>query len=654
MMEVDKMADPRNELHLQLGEGISIFFTWGGEYSCTPGQPWDGVEYKDNKIIVKAGRKGREQNANWFNDKLMGTKSNVIHTEGGGGELPQKLNFAITGILKVSNTKHVVCIGQGHLKQGDGDKEANNWYIGSIDITADASGRCGRLGSDIAITQEGTHTFRLTKEVFDDTRYWHFRTRLTEHGDGGHGPFLLKGTKQGCSLPADYIYPKNGNTIHWGDATTYLGWYMGVLATEYALLDNEQYKSVYPSKSDRKDAQKKARDELGFALDALDRLDLNANPSFKGQQKRKEGQPCIDCSKTDRVLDGFFIRDDVPDFFKDGDYGYGYLKEHFADCKRVDSDYCVRPDEKEKECCDKYTKKEESQDQVVHLLLGLDLVSWHVPELREKAVESACRIVAHARGGKEWIIRNPAFGNEKVRRGGCAIPLSQGIWKALVHIANGGKFPGCDTKGVCNFEKGCNEVAFDFFSVIDQVASAIAEGGKVTSILITAINSILPKIFKHKEFSDLKSDIMNSDNIHMLMVLAAIGNVWKGGTFKNLWHLARLCDWYAYPLIHALQNNISCDDYVGEVNGDVVNVYSLLRIKIYNMLNAAPEKDFSSGEDTPTGWRSAHRFLKDKEAQQKGGSLWEVNKEKEIYIQYYNGLDYMLLFNLYHMMKRQA
>ena len=70
---------------------------------------------------------------------------------------------------------------------------------------------------------------------------WYYRFRM-------QNDFMLIGDCNGCSLPAEI---RNCTTcdpqtmqpfqMHWGDVTNDLGWYIGVLATEYKLLnDNGQ------------------------------------------------------------------------------------------------------------------------------------------------------------------------------------------------------------------------------------------------------------------------------------------------------------------------------------------------------------------------------------------------------------------------------
>jgi hypothetical protein len=137
------------------------------------------------------------------------------------------------------------------------------------------------------------------------------------------------------------------NTMSWGDATSYHGFYLGVLATEYKLLD------IYGQDTDE------TLDAIEAALRTLERLDWMGDVAF--------GTNFIDNSN----YNGFFIRDDVhADFIQE--YGNSSSVD-FTGIEYVKSDY-------------NYTyysfgseyDKEMSQDQVWNLLLGLALIKKFV------------------------------------------------------------------------------------------------------------------------------------------------------------------------------------------------------------------------------------------------------------------------------------
>jgi hypothetical protein len=167
----------------------------------------------------------------------------------------------------------------------------------------------------------------------NSNKYWIYRNILDEQ-------FLKVGEGQGMSIPAAYSNP-SFSVIKWADATIDLGWYMGVLATEHFLIQNQ---SNYANDSYTLEDNIAA---LYYSLKALQRLDLNAETSFF---------ICFGLPNEN----GFFIRDDVPAGFH----------SNFEGVSNVLSDYLSF----------NIYDKEMSQDQVYHLYMGLSLIRKMVGE----------------------------------------------------------------------------------------------------------------------------------------------------------------------------------------------------------------------------------------------------------------------------------
>jgi hypothetical protein len=95
-------------------------------------------------------------------------------------------------------------------------------------------------------------------------KYWFYRDRLKKR-------FMVEGPNQGESLVApriEKLYPNKSNKqylYHFGDQTIQMGWYLGVLATEYRLLANHSQPTANTER------------ELYHAMKAYERLDLNAD-----------------------------------------------------------------------------------------------------------------------------------------------------------------------------------------------------------------------------------------------------------------------------------------------------------------------------------------------------------------------------------------
>jgi hypothetical protein len=118
-------------------------------------------------------------------------------------------------------------------------------------------------------------------ELTNLQKYWHYRFKLVNY-------YMVVGDGPGMSLPADIRNTNTSVEIRWGESPVYLGYYMGVLATEYKLLhDNGQNTD-------------QTLTELYYAIKAVIRIDNVA-----------ESYPVWD-QVYSNTTDGFLIRDDVP------------------------------------------------------------------------------------------------------------------------------------------------------------------------------------------------------------------------------------------------------------------------------------------------------------------------------------------------------
>ncbi len=239
----------------------------------------------------------------------------------------------------------------------------------------------------------------LATLAFADDTYWRVHDRL-------ESDFLVVGGGPGESIPATRRVDTTAS-MKWADATIQLGWYIGALAIEQAILaDPAVLPGFDPSGARTADASARS---LAFALDAADRLDDHAADGFP------------DCAGPWGV-DGFFVRDDVP-----ADFG-----AQFAGITVVESDW-IDP---------VLTNKEMSQDQVMHLLLGFALVARMTDPtltvdgvgLRDQAIAAAARIGAHVAADGEWVIRNPGCADRPVNRGESAQFYSTAIAATVAAI----------------------------------------------------------------------------------------------------------------------------------------------------------------------------------------------------------------------------
>ncbi len=118
-------------------------------------------------------------------------------------------------------------------------------------------------------------------------KYWKYRERLKN--------FVIPGFDYGLSMPA--IERDAGNTLYWNDAGIHLGYYIAMLATEYSALLN--CANCQPQ------ALQRTKEELFYAIDAINRLDHCAEYWWKFYYIPQN----TDCFLND--INGFQIRDDI-------------------------------------------------------------------------------------------------------------------------------------------------------------------------------------------------------------------------------------------------------------------------------------------------------------------------------------------------------
>lgn len=394
--------------------------------------------------------------------------------------------------------------------------------------------------------------------VTNQEKYWDYRHRAIEG-------FMIVGEGQGKSLPSGRKDDRS-NYIHWGDATINLAWYMGALATEYYLLDNN---ATIRTEADNEISKAETLREIYFTLKTINRLDSVAEPFFD-----KRLTPSIN---------GFFIRDDIPE---------SILKK-FPGKKYMNSDFTS----------EKISDNEESQDQVHHLIMGLMCIYRFVPQgvtyqgmpiaLEAKAV--ALRIIDWMRINK-WKVVNPAEldskGNPtKVKRGPDAYIFSEGTMRI-----------------------------YDEF----------VRGDQRKSTLKTKLNP-----FNQLYWSTLRMGAnptyAKADNMHMAMAVIATGNGFKRVTYRKLAKRTVKDDWQVYPLLNFA---LYPDNRSYRKDEEIMN-------RTRELLDIAPR----GGPIAPTrgveetGWSLNNRFMRKRDTVY-GKSDYKHTAE-------FPGFDYMLLHNLY-------
>ncbi|MFZ5478152.1 MAG: hypothetical protein ACOZNI_15405 [Myxococcota bacterium] len=356
----------------------------------------------------------------------------------------------------------------------------------------------------------------LSAVALADAPYTRLHDRLASE-------FMVVGPSVGESIPATRRVDSTAS-MKWADATIQLGWYLGALAIEEAILADPD---VLPGFSDGR-THEQVVEELALALAAVDRLDDHAGDGFP------------DCAGP-WGMDGFFVRDDVP-----ADFG-----ARFDGITVVESDW-IDPT---------LTNKEMSQDQVIHVLVGLALVAKYTDPalevdgvaLRQQAVDAALRIGEHVAAGGDWVIVNPGCDDRPVNRGEAAQFYST-AFVAVVEAITG------------------EVVAEDLFPDAWQESA-------------------------DPEFVGWE----NANNLHMAMALAAAGDAWGDDTYADLVWLAEAYGWEAYPALHAALWGLP-----GEA--DAAALRDRLDAQLEEIGDGEPASPWPYGP-SPNGWTTWHRYI---------------------------------------------
>lgn len=297
-------------------------------------------------------------------------------------------------------------------------------------------------------------------------KYWYIRNKLKNK-------FVRIGDQEGESLPGGIrrTHPDavNGDkhSLDFGDGTIYLGWYIGVLATEVYLLQNSGQDYTETSR------------ELYYALLAFDRLDMNseilwsnwndvvpdeATPNNDGSiSEAPWNAMAYDWQGTGQSLNGFFCRNDAPPYFENrfepGEYdfiqgGVARLWNPSAPSWTNNGETWFHPPYTYRNV--NYAKKgsEASHDQIFNLFMGFLLtqqfanVTYNGVNLSDKAKEQALRIVGHYNSVAEF--RNPGrdqpCGNSNgclpFNGGGASVAFAYPIAVYAHYLANGEQFIG--------------------------------------------------------------------------------------------------------------------------------------------------------------------------------------------------------------------
>jgi hypothetical protein len=442
----------------------------------------------------------------------------------------------------------------------------------------------------------------------NQSKYWYYRYRLLNN-------FLKVGDCRGCSTPASTRGEDSHNQLYWGDGTIDLGWYIGVLATEYKLLiDNSQ------------DGSETIK-ELYYALEAFNRLDYNAEIYLSNGFQNGS-------------LNGFFVRDDVPAGF------IGASNLPFSNYPHFNSGLVPSQCEPTPSNCEvsiassDYTRhlgkgNPESLDQICHLMMGLSLVNscvgsgvtYNEGSGTKQFMDNETGILNEAHNIvtrmidwmllNEWEIKNPVTGvNLTNNEGGDAQAFAYAFGEAACRATN----------------KSNGNHAIDGITCTDYHDEFSGGALWVWEILQQPL-----------EFSALIAH--DSYNDHLVGLLAAIGNSWY-------------LDDIIFPInttnekLSLYYTTLRAREYLPLLRQVLHGGGNFVSNNVYeNLLDVAPcegpynrDGNYGQNDGLSDEWSTQNRF---KQPEKRGSSNPFPRGE-------FNGLDYMLLFNLYSIAKNET
>lgn len=431
-------------------------------------------------------------------------------------------------------------------------------------------------------------------------KYWYYRWRLKND-------FLRVGHLPGQSLP---IQSRQGYPgipdIEVADATIYLGFYLGVLATEYKLLCSGQNTyELFITET-----------ELYYALKALERLDKYGE-AYLGMEPK---------------VNGYFQRDDIPcDFLNpwtnDENYEHfnqqKHLPENFEPVFKVfTSDDCPNGKALTAKSIPKNTPSM-SQDQVIWLLMGLMLVEKCVaPGKHNVYINGEHQIFDFNHEAKRHATNMINYLKYKYPN-----EPNKENWR--IYRPDGQKvFPG---QNVFMFK-------YPLSIIGERMHNPKAENNQAF-------------IKKPGKFQWKLTRIWipyKNVNGQMITVLGALSGKWgknEAKTMRAIQKTWKRRNWenFYLPLMAVLHDiDLSKHPVMGTVSNDLtsapaVGPYNLTRDEIGRFADSLGIPQY------PAGW-TRHLKYSSSLKNQTDGSLDNYMRRG-----FYSGLDYMLLFNLYYL-----
>ncbi len=436
-------------------------------------------------------------------------------------------------------------------------------------------------------------------------KYRHYRQRFNQY-------FMYIGDRPGESL---VVCARNRDfkpQLSYGQHGIHFGYYLGVLATEYDLLmRNEQHNQA-----------SETLEELSYALLAYEEQ-LDKCEQYWGKEK---------------CLDGFFVRENVPLDYLDSNTESG--RSHLESLNRgLTSENIWSPDNGSMKGLatgkpgwvdglyeHPAIKEPMSQDEAYGVMMGMALVAKCVPPLAARAIHLFELISLHIIGknecqncgGEGYVIKKPDCESVSESTGGVTAFFGYGIAYAAAKVT------GKDIEYFYN--------TFDSKKISPLVNDYFQTG----KLKLTIGNNNMYMLWKI-----CKRGIPGSQewNRSMVSTLASIGDSWGKNTNKGI---TNNCYWKKGPKPHDWRSfYLSLWRFLHDKapdNNEKKLIKSELDVAPYEGPYSFKTEKYPANY-APGGWAYVYRYRATMKEQFEGDS----------YIGVFNGLDYMLMYNLYQL-----
>jgi hypothetical protein len=512
-------------------------------------------------------------------------------------------------------------------------------------------------------------------------KYWYYRWRLRQNfmkiGKNGGESLIVQLRKVNHSDGDPILAKSNGVHHRFSDQTVFLGFYLGVLATEYYFLEKNNQNTNQTVK------------ELYHALWALNRLDAGSKNYFTNVDPIP-GDDSKGLYSNYKNYNGFLLRDDVDrayfDFLHYNNSPIPSIYSSVPDVVHSDWGYHKyyikgqpwfgKKDEVSLSEAFEYRKEngrnEMSLDQVIYLYVGLSLVNKYIPKhlkyyedgipqkfngkdadyssLLEVAQRITLRIASHCNATAHNVYFGNWFLRNKSRKGGGFFsdgkPVHDGSYMGA--LAFGIANSGCRILDKGKLKKPCKNSSFAKYSLgwlTEWLGGSSGVDNSVQNWWTHPLKG-MPGIIPYSFGRDMGAVTTNAFNRHMANTLSALNN--------------RRLNSLVHPMVQIISEKNGIFSYCQSIEASQTDYVVYLKKALFPKSSKIPseinDKTFDLLSTAP--YLGPYKYIDELSGELKYGNInWSTDNRlihaerngKNSFKGEYNGLDYMLYHNLYYL-----